>query len=150
MPTAPPSEVNAWNVTSQVVTLAVTPPPSEQLNGRLSGYVVKVACLDGDKEEASDESAGTMKAWQETGRKTSLCMDQEMFLYRNWTTLGLFVVEVKGLLPSQFYSLQVAAATSAGVGPYSSNKTVQMKREGELIYNLHFFKVIFVVCTRKF
>ncbi|XP_074553803.1 protein sidekick-1-like isoform X2 [Halichoeres trimaculatus] len=91
-PSAPPKNVVASGRTNQSIMVQWQPPPEQQLNGVLRGYVLRyrLAGLPGDYQEKNISSP-----------ETNYCLLKDLII---WTQ----------------YQIQVAAYTGAGLGAYSS------------------------------
>ncbi|XP_060911472.1 protein sidekick-1-like isoform X1 [Labrus mixtus] len=94
-PSAPPKNIVASGRTNQSIMVQWQPPPEQQLNGVLRGYVLRyrLAGLPGDYQEKNISSP-----------ETNYCLLKELII---WTQ----------------YQIQVAAYTGAGLGAYSSPVT---------------------------
>jgi len=135
-PSAPPSEVTLENVSTHSISLRVSPPTS--LNGRLSGFAVKLFCLRGGAGSGADKGDEMKGQCQDPESMlpyySDKCKDQKVLeIVKNGSVMDQLVIKVKGLFPSLHYDLQVAAMTQAGVGPYSPNVTACTKSEGMLL-----------------
>ena len=93
-------EIPAWSAKS--ITISWNKPNEEDLNGELIGYIVRV------------NSTSAANASRSRSRRDTMSMSLLYNVSRNHTSFT-----VKELKPASKYSLEVAAKTSVGLGPYS-------------------------------
>ena len=93
-------EIPAWSAKS--ITISWTKPNKEDLNGELIGYVIRV------------NSTSAANASRSRSRRDTTSMSMLYNVSKNHTSFT-----VKDLKPASKYSLEVAAKTSVGMGPYS-------------------------------
>ena len=144
-PSAPPSSVNAIEVTAFTITIQWGMVPCSARSGIITGYSVAYIKTDSDDSEDSmtttmngmtgntassdtnnDESRSVCNAVAETGSSSD---DGHTRVVNVSTGLN---VKLTGLQPSTNYSITVGAYNSAGIGPPSEPLIVETDSE---LYN---------------
>ena len=113
VPLAPPANMTVISIEATSVTLTWKPPPVDTLNGHLIGYIFKYRCHPG------------------VTCPTQFCPE----LYHRVPVMEHEITQkmlykFEDLTPFTNYTLQVAAETSAGYGPFSFTVAMETKQTG--------------------
>jgi len=102
-PAVSPSSVEIPSWSAKSITISWKRPKDEELNGELTGFLIR-----------ANGSANTNTSSERTKREVVDVTSQVHNVSKDTTSFTL-----ENLRPATKYSLEVAAATNAGLGPYS-------------------------------
>lgn len=120
-PSASPSDIEIPHWSAKSITLSWSRPKDEELNGELTGFVVRV---------------NTTKSVNESRLRTKREVTQVSVIYNVSKNMTSFTLD--DLKPATKYSFEIAAATSEGIGPFSKPVHQTTGEDGELEYSILF------------
>lgn len=118
-PTEVPSDIQIFAESPYSIRLSWEPPPMEQQNGQLIRYHVFI------------------KEFQLVlirNRTVEVLVDNRNITFDSSESR---LQTIDGLFPNHIYAIRIAAATSAGVGPFSTAITLTTPDDGESCDHLH-------------